>query len=103
MPTTTNPATPASLHALSRHALARMQQRGIPAHALDCLFDYGRELHDHRGGVVLFFDKAARRRLERDTAPALRARIARIARTYAVMSRGEVVTVGHRWRRLSRN
>lgn len=90
-------------HPLSRHALARMQQRGIAADALDCLFDYGRELHDHRGGVVLFFDKAARRRLERDAPPSERARLARITKTYAVMSRGEVVTVGHRWRRLSRN
>ena len=55
MPTTTNPATPASLHALSRHALARMQQRGIPAHALDCLFDYGRELHAMDQVVGLMF------------------------------------------------
>ena len=50
---------------LTRHAQARMQQRAIRADALERLLEFGREAFDHRGGVVLYFDKAARRRLSR--------------------------------------
>ncbi len=51
--------------AVTRHAQARMQQRAIRADALERLLEFGREAFDHRGGVVLYFDKAARRRLSR--------------------------------------
>jgi hypothetical protein len=51
---------------LSQHAATRMQQRGIPQSALECLLEYGRLQYDHRGGAIVFLDKAARRRLARD-------------------------------------
>lgn len=87
--------------ALTTHARTRMRQRGIRAEDLDWILDYGREAFDHRGHVVLYFDKAARRRLAR--AAAGRKDLARLARCYAVLSpRGEVVTVGHRYRRMVR-
>lgn len=87
--------------ALTTHARARMQQRGIDAEALDCILDYGREAFDHRGHVVLYFDKSARRRLAR--AATGRKDLERLARCYAVLSpQGEVVTVGHRHRRIHR-
>jgi hypothetical protein len=88
---------------LTAHARARMQQRGIRAEALERLLDYGREAFDHRGHVVVYFDKAARRRVERDADEATRKELSRLARTYAVLSpAGTVVTVGHRYRRISR-
>lgn len=39
-----------------------MQQRAIRADAIERLLEFGRVAFDHRGGVVLYFDKAARRR-----------------------------------------
>ena|SRR5687767_260837 len=88
---------------LTRHASSRMQQRGITSAALDCLLDYGREAHDHRGAVTVYFDKAARRRLARDADAKTRKGIAQLARLYAVLGGdGEVVTVGHRFRRINR-
>lgn len=88
--------------ALTRHARARMQQRGIRAAALDCLLEFGREAFDHRGhAVVLYFDKKARRRLAR-AAPGCKD-VERLARCYAVLSAaGTVITVGHRSRRIAR-
>ena len=89
---------------LTDHARRRMRQRAIPPEALDCLFEFGREAFDHRGNaVVLYFDKKARKRLAR----ALRAErvtdVDRLAATYAVVSsKGEVITVGHRHRRVNR-
>jgi hypothetical protein len=50
----------------SAHALTRMQQRGIREEAVDMLFRYGREEHDHRGRTIIYFDKKARRRMERE-------------------------------------
>ena len=83
---------------LTRHAQARMQQRAIGPDALDRLLEFGREAFDHRGGVVLYFDKAARRRLAR-AAPGARD-VERVAGCFAVVAHdGSVVTVGHRLRR----
>jgi hypothetical protein len=81
-----------------------MQQRGITPAALDCLLEYGREAHDHNGAVTLYFDKAARQRAARIAGTDARKRIAQFARLYAVLGRcGEIVTVGHRYRRINRS
>lgn len=88
---------------LTAHARARMRQRGIGADALDRLLEFGREAFDHHGGTLLYFDKAARRRLERAAGNAGRTRMPKSAGLYAVLSgTGEVVTVGHRTRRINR-
>jgi len=87
--------------ALTRHAQTRMQQRAIRADALERLLEFGREAFDHHGGVVIYFDKVARRRLSR-AAPGAKD-LERLARCYAVLSpEGEVITVGHRDKRINR-
>lgn len=98
---TSTPTRPAAA-SLSLHARARMQQRGIEAEALELLLSYGREVYDHHGAVILYMDKAAQRRL----AAASRAKSTsqRLAGLYAVLSRhGQVITVGHRTRRIPRS
>ena len=88
---------------LTAHARARMRQRAIDAEALEALLDFGREAFDHRGGSVYYLDKRARKRLERDAGNESRRRLAKLAGLYAVVSGdGEVVTVGHRYRRIGR-
>ena len=78
-----------------------MQQRAIRAEDLESLLEFGREAFDHHGAVVLYFDKAARRRLLRSALGAKE--LERLARCYAVLSTGgEVLTVGHRDRRINR-
>jgi hypothetical protein len=90
--------------AMTAHARARMQQRGIAPDALEHLLAFGREAHDHRGAVLVYFDKAARRRLAREAGEEARSLLPRVRRLYAVLSaHGEVVTVGHRYRRIPRN
>ena len=80
--------------AVTRHAQARMQQRAIRTDAVERLVEFGREAFDHRGGVVLYFDKAARWRLAR-AAPGAKD-LERLTRCHVVLSPGvEVVTVGH--------
>ena len=87
---------------LSNHARVRMQQRGIRAEALEALLDFGRVAHVDRGLDIVFFDKKARARLARSDSRVAR-EAARLARTYAILgSDGTVITVGHRYRRISR-
>ena len=87
--------------ALTRHAQTRMQQRAIRPEVLERLLEFGREAFDHNGGVMLYFDKAARRRLNR-VAPGDKD-LERLARCYAILStNGDILTVGHRFRKINR-
>jgi hypothetical protein len=84
---------------LSHHALARAQQRGIAQELLPHLFAFGTEIHDGHGGVIVCFDRAARKRAARaGLAPGRD--LDRLAGVYAVDTGGAIATVGHRHRRL---
>lgn len=82
---------------LTTHARVRMQQRGIPAAALEALLEYGRERHDHRGCRIVSFDKRSRRRAARLLGPQAFRGIERFLGAYAVVGGDDaVITVGHR-------
>ena len=86
---------------LTEHARARMQQRGISSFAIEELLQFGREYHDRHGGVILCFDRGARRRLLR--AGGRRCGGVEYPRNvYLVETDGVIATVGHRTRRLPR-
>ena len=87
---------------LTKHARARMQQRGIRATALEALLDYGKVAHVVGGCEIVFFDKAARSRLVRHK-PEVARSVDTFFRAYAIVaSDGRVVTVGTRLRHLRR-
>lgn len=46
---------------MTLHALARMQQRGIPERVIDLLLAFGESEHDHRGGELLAVGHRRRR------------------------------------------
>ena len=92
------PATP-----VTTHARRRMQQRGIPAAVLEDLLDYGRAVHDHRGAMVLYFDRHARAELAQVLGRAALHQSGTRLDAYAVVGGdGEIRTVGHRTKRLWR-
>jgi hypothetical protein len=89
---------------LSNHAVAQMQQRAIAVTTVDYLIEWGREVYDHRGGVIRYFDKTSRTQLLRhigeDRAKTLESQLD----AYVVVStRGQVITVGHRYKRINRH
>jgi hypothetical protein len=87
---------------LTQHAIARMQQRGIPRDVLELLLDFGRETHDHRGCRIVRFDKRSRRRVLRAVGPEGLRRVERHPMAYAVVAADDaVVTVGHRAGRIA--
>ncbi|MCZ2151050.1 MAG: DUF4258 domain-containing protein [Bryobacterales bacterium] len=86
---------------LTEHARTRMQKRAISPSVIEALLDFGQEEHDHHGGCILYFDKAARRRLERKCLDRM---LNRYLDAYAVLAEtGEIITVGHRDRRIFRH
>lgn len=89
---------------MTQHAAIRMQQRGIKENTLDCLFQFGSKMHDRRGCIIVFFDKQARKRLK-ETSDLNQSRLIESQMdAYAVVSiRGEILTVGHRIKRINRH
>lgn len=88
---------------LSQHAKIRMQQRGIPERALSLLLEYGNSEFDHRGTRVIYFSRARKKMLEAELQKSELKRVESALNAYMVVSaKDEVVTVGHRTRRINR-
>src|SRR5438067_9005179 len=80
---------------ITRHARARMQQRGIRSEDLEALLAFGREIPAGRGRDLVFFDKRSRARLARSSAVAgAQAGTEPICTSYAIV--GSDGTVDHR-------
>jgi hypothetical protein len=78
-----------------------MQQRGICVAALADLLEFGTSVPAGGGAELIFFDKSERQRLRRTRS--LRGRD-QLQQLYAVTdARGTVITVGHRYRRITRH
>lgn len=83
------------------HASVRCQQRGISPFVIDLLLRFGRRQHDHRGAEVVFFDRRAKKEVERYTGGAI-GKLSEHMDSYAVISEGFVVTAGVRCRKVNR-
>jgi hypothetical protein len=83
-------------HALTGHAESRMRHRGIPPVVIDWLDEFGEERFDGRGGVVCYFSRESKRRLERMLGRRFVAENARYLDRYLVRSAtdGAIITVG---------
>jgi hypothetical protein len=78
-----------------------LQQRGLPPLIVDWLHTYGKEHHDHHGATILYFDRHARRRLERAVGRSPVRCMERWLDAYAVVGGdGQLITTGYRYRRL---
>ena len=89
---------------VSNHAQTRMQQRCVTPGLLDLLDAYGATQYDHRGAAVRYFDKAARRRLQKEEGAEVYRQVEAKLNVYAVVARdGCLVTVGRRDHRINRN
>jgi len=88
---------------LTAHGRLRVQQRSISSDLLDLLWAYGSEMR-RAGASVLFFDKAARRRLrEALTAAELRRLRRQDLCSYVVVGNAcQIVTAGYRTKRFRR-
>ncbi|MBP8168054.1 MAG: DUF4258 domain-containing protein [Azonexus sp.] len=89
---------------LSNHAVAQMQQRAISESTIDYLIEWGRKAYDHRGAVIRYFDKASRTQLLRHVGEERAKQLEHQLDAYVVVStNGQVITVGHRYKRINRH
>ena len=84
---------------ITKHALRRSQQRGVPKLVMNWLLDYGEECYDGRGGVLRFFTKTSIHKIRRDQGAESLARFSEYFRCYLVQSSSDgcVITVGKRY------
>jgi hypothetical protein len=88
---------------LTRHAQARMQQRAVPIAVLASLLEYGAEINDRHGAVILYFDRESWAQLANERRQYVLKATRRYRNVYAVIgSDGRVATVGRRYRRIPR-
>lgn len=81
----------------TKHAEIRAQQRAIPPLVDQWLDDYGCEEYDGHGGIIIFFNKDSRKKMERDFGHRPVALFSQYLNTYKVNSMdGHTITVGHR-------
>lgn len=88
----------------TKHSALRAQQRAIPPLIDQWLDQFGAEEYDGRGGIVRFFNHAARRALEREVGRAPVRKMHEYLDIYKVESShdGRVITIGHRTKRITR-
>lgn len=86
----------------SKHASIRCQQRGIPPIVVDMLLRYGQHEHDHAGAEIVYFDKRARKKVETYSG-GLIGKMSEYLDSYAVVSDGNILTVGIRHKRINGN
>lgn len=88
---------------ITHHAETRMQQRAIPPLALEIFERFASSMR-HDGADVLFFDKAAWKRVTKAFGGQRACRVIEPwLGSYMVTENGAVITVAHRTRRLKRN
>ena len=87
---------------VTHHAVARMQQRAVRPEIVDFLLHFGRCEHHQRGALVYYLDKRGRLRLQKVAGRDSYRRLEHALDAYAVVSNdGELVTVGHRYKRIN--
>ena len=88
---------------MAQDVVAHAKKRGITPGLLQLLAAYGDKAHDHHGGQLRYFSKAARRRLLAHEGAAVYRAIESKLDVYAVITLdGCVVTVGRRDKRITR-
>lgn len=85
----------------THHSACRAQQRGVPPMIIDFLIQFGARQHDAHGAEVVYFDREAKRRLERYSG-GIFGKLNEHLDSYAVLCNGHVVTTGCRYKRINR-
>ena len=85
---------------MTNHAQIRIQQRGIPAQAIEAILSYGKRKR-HHGADVYFLDKPSRERLACSMGQKVYSKLERSLNSYLVVSdEGAIITAAHRLQRL---
>lgn len=84
----------------TKHAEARIRQRGIPEFVVNNLVEYGKSWHGNDGADILTFPKAVRQKLKKMLPHREYVAMEAHFDVYAVLQEGYLVTVGHRYKKI---
>ena len=87
----------------SAHARAQKQRRVIPPLIEMWLLDYGAEQHDHMGATIYYFDRQAKRNIERSVGRVGVTKLKSFMNSYILVADGVLVTAGRRYKRINRH
>lgn len=86
---------------ITKHAKSRMQQRGIRLEVIDLLLAFGEQVKTANNREILFFSRQARK-FARGSQPE-QEKLCKAKSPYIVVSEEmDVITVGHRTRKIKR-
>ena len=87
---------------MTNHALERSQQRCIPPLIIHWLCQYGSRKRNNNGTIVCYFDKKSVRLISSDVGTIVIRRLSSLLDAYLVIAGDNILTVGHRYKRIKK-
>ena len=88
---------------MSKHALERAQQRCIPPLIIHWLCQYGSRKRNDNGTISCYFDKTSLRLISSDVGHIVIRRLSSLFNAYLVIAGENIITVGHRYKKIKKN
>lgn len=85
---------------MTSHALERSQQRCIPPLIIHWLCQYGSRKRSSNGTLFCYFDKQSLRLISSDVGNVVIRRLSSLMNVYLVIGGENILTVGHRYKRI---
>lgn len=85
---------------MTNHALERSQQRCIPPLIIHWLCQYGSRQRNNNGTIVCYFDRKSIRLISSDVGHIVIRRLSGLMNAYLVIAGDQILTVGHRYKRI---
>jgi hypothetical protein len=85
---------------MTKHALERSQQRCIPPLIIHWLCQYGSRKRSNNGTIICYFDKKSTSLLSSDVGHVVVQRLSSLMNSYLVITGSQIITVGHRYKRI---
>jgi len=85
---------------MTNHALERSQQRCIPPLIIHWLCQYGSRKRSNNGTILCYFDRKSIRLIASDVGHIVVRRLSSLMKVYLVIADEQIITVGHRYKRI---
>ena len=85
---------------MTNHAMERSQQRCIPPLIIHWLCQYGSRRRSNNGTILCYFDKKSLRLISSDVGRVVIRRLSGLLDAYLVIAGDNIITVGHRYKRI---
>jgi len=85
---------------MTSHAIQRSQQRCIPPLIIHWLCQYGSRKRSRNGTMLCYFDRKSLHLIASDVGRIVIRRLSGLMNAYLVIADNQIITVGHRYKRI---